>query len=240
MFIVNLQINMLPSIDERLKCAASMVDLGARLADIGSDHAYLPIYLCAEGKINEAVASDINAGPVASAEKNIKEYGMSDKIVAVRADGLCGIDEFSPDCVTVLGMGGELIISILASAEWIKSRRVSLILQPMTHAELLYKFLLNNGFSIEDEKICRTDKRDDRIYRLVKSRYTGIFSDCSDVEALIGRANIKRLADENTETDRAYVKKIINIYRARIRGKESSGRMAQRERDIVSELESLI
>lgn len=217
-----------------------MVDPGVRLADVGSDHAYLPIYLCAKGITPQAIASDINAGPVESAVNHINEYGMADKVHAVRADGLCGIDEFYPDCITVLGMGGELIVSILDCAGWIKLRKVSLVLQPMTHAELLYKFLLNNGFSIEDEKICRTGERDDRIYRLIKARYTGNFGTCGDSEALIGKINIERLKKEHADTDKAYVQRIISVYLTRIKGKENSGLDTARERKIVSELDSLL
>ena len=96
-----------------------MVPRGARLADIGSDHAYLPIALCLENKIGAALASDINEGPVAAAVANIQKNGLGDRILAVRADGLDKTKEFAPDCITVLGMGGELIVSILSKAPWI-------------------------------------------------------------------------------------------------------------------------
>ena len=88
-------------LDIRLRTAADMVPRGARLADIGSDHAYHPIALCLENKIDCALASDINEGPVSAAVANIHKNGLSDKIVAVRADGLDKTKGFSPDCITI-------------------------------------------------------------------------------------------------------------------------------------------
>ena len=93
-------------LDTRLRAAANMVPQGARLADIGSDHAYLPIALCLENKIKYARASDINEGPVAAAVANIHKNGLAHRIEAVRADGLDKTKDFSPDCITILGMGG--------------------------------------------------------------------------------------------------------------------------------------
>ena len=110
-------------LDVRLRAAANMVPCGARLADIGSDHAYLPIALCLENKIKCALASDINEGPVAAAVSNIKKNCLDDKIKAIRADGLSKAQEFAPDCITVLGMGGELIVRILSAAEWIREEK---------------------------------------------------------------------------------------------------------------------
>ena len=83
-------------LDTRLRAAANMVPQGARLADIGSDHAYLPIALCLENKIKYALASDINEGPVAAAVANIHKNGLAHRIEAVRADGLDKTKDFSP------------------------------------------------------------------------------------------------------------------------------------------------
>ena len=127
-------------LDKRLRAAADMVPAGARLADIGSDHAYLPIALCLENRIEYALASDINEGPVKAAMANIAKNGLEERIRAVRADGLDETEPFAPDCITVLGMGGELIVSILSRAEWIRDGRITLVLQPMTHPEILAKY----------------------------------------------------------------------------------------------------
>jgi tRNA (adenine22-N1)-methyltransferase len=145
-------------LDVRLGAAAALVPIGARLADIGSDHAYLPIALCLENKIECALASDINEGPVAAAVANIRKNGLGDRIMAVRADGLDKTLDFAPDCITVLGMGGELIVSILDKAPWVKNENITLVLQPMTHPEILRRSLLQNGYSIIDERLAREEK----------------------------------------------------------------------------------
>ena len=219
-------------LDTRLRAAADMVPKGARLADIGSDHAYLPIALCLENKIEYALASDINEGPVAAAVANISKNRLGNRILAVRADGLDKTREFSPDCITILGMGGELIVSILDKAEWVKDDGITLVLQPMTHPEILAKYLAEQGFSVNDEIIVRDGGRDDRIYRIICAKFDGKARKLSEGEALVGRINIDR-GDAITE---AYIKKNIRILETRIAGKTGAGTDAESEKAIVSEL----
>ena len=137
------------TLSPRLYAASELVRDGAFVSDVGTDHAYLPIALCLSGKIRGAVASDINKGPIEKARENIEKYGLSTKISTVHTAGLDGIEPFSPDDVLVLGMGGELIASIIADAPWVASKDINLCLQPMTHAEDLRRFLIENGFEID-------------------------------------------------------------------------------------------
>ena len=122
--------------DKRLCAAADLVRQGAVFADIGTDHGKLPIYLAKVGKIKRAVASDINEMPLAKAVSNIKKYGFEDVIDTYLTDGLKGIEKFSPDCVVIAGMGGELIEQILSNSTLDKNN-VKFILQPMTKEESL-------------------------------------------------------------------------------------------------------
>ena len=115
-----------PKLSPRLLAAAGFVRSGAFVADVGTDHAYLPIYLCAEGKIKGAVASDINEGPVARAMINVAGYRLGRKIQVLRADGLSGLDAYSPTDILICGMGGELIAEIVKSAEWTKNKKIRL------------------------------------------------------------------------------------------------------------------
>jgi tRNA (adenine22-N1)-methyltransferase len=209
-----------------------MVPAGARLADIGSDHAYLPIALCLENKIQYALASDINEGPVAAAVANIQKNGLSDRIVAVKADGLDKAISFAPDCISVLGMGGELIVSILDKADWVRNERITLVLQPMTHPEILSNYLAEQGFAIIDETIVRDGMRDDRIYRIISAKFDGKTRNITDGEALIGKINVLR-GDEITQ---AYIKKNIRILETRIVGKSGVGADAEAEKALVAEL----
>ena len=213
-----------------------MVPRGARLADIGSDHAYLPIALCLENKIESALASDINEGPVAAAVANITKNGLGDRIMAVRADGLDKTWDFAPDCITILGMGGELIVSILDKAEWVRNEGITLVLQPMTHPEILAKYLAARGFGIVDEIIVRDGMRDDRIYRIISAKFDGIYRRLTEGEALVGRINVER-GDEITA---AYIKKNIRVLETRITGKTSVGADAESEKALVRELKGFL
>lgn len=219
-------------LDIRLRTAADMVPNNARLADIGSDHAYLPIALCMENKIDCALASDINEGPVAAAVANIHKNRLDDRIKAVKADGLGAAKSFEPDCVTVLGMGGELIVSILDKAEWIKDGKITLVLQPMTHPEILAKYLCLQGFSIIDEKIVCDGGRDDRIYRIICARFDGVVRDIGEVDALVGRINLER----GDGVTLSYIGKLIRVLETRVKGKLRAGMNAETEKTILDEL----
>ena len=223
-------------LDIRLRAAADMVPKGARLADIGSDHAYLPIALCLENKIEYALASDINEGPVQAAVANIHKNRLGDRIVAVRADGLDKTRDFDPDCITILGMGGELIVSILDKADWVKDENITLVLQPMTHPEILAKYLAKEGFGVIDERIVRDGTRDDRIYRIISAKFDGKSRNITDGEALVGRINI----DRGDEITAAYINRNIRVLETRISGKASVGADAESEKALVSELGSFL
>ena len=213
-----------------------MIPRGARLADIGSDHAYLPIALCLENKIEYARASDVNEGPVSAAISNVKKNGLGERIEVTRADGLDGAESFAPDCVAVLGMGGELIVSILDKAKWIKNGKITLVLQPMTHAEILARYLAGQGFEIIDERIVCDGGRDDRIYRVIKASYSGESYELSELEALIGRINL----DRGDSVTRALVEKNIRTLEARINGKAVSGANAEYEKDLTEKMKSYL
>lgn len=223
-------------LDTRLGAAAKMVDRGARLADIGSDHAYLPIALCLEGKIEYALASDINEGPVTSARANIAKNGLSGKIEAIRADGLDKARDFAPDCITVLGMGGELIASILERAEWVRDEKITLVLQPMTHAEILARYLAENGFAVIDEAIVSVGERDDRIYRLMKARFDGATRSIDKAEALVGRINLER----GDGVTKRYISRIIAVLKTKMAGKEKAALDTSEERSLITELEKYL
>lgn len=224
------------NLDKRLRAAAELVLRGARLADIGSDHAYLPIALCLENIIEYALASDINEGPVAAAVANIHKNELSDRVSAIRADGLGGARNFAPDCITVLGMGGELIVSILDAAPWIMNPDMTLILQPMTHGEILAKYLAKQGFCTDEERIVRDGSRDDRIYRIIRAHFDGQTRILSDSEALIGRYNL----DRGDKITRAYIEKNIRVLETRMRGKMMSDADVSYESSVLSELKKYL
>lgn len=182
----------------RLMTAVPYVRGGRLLADIGTDHAYLPIYLCEQGRLAPvaakngetlcAIAADINKGPVERAEQHIAAAGLTGAIRAVQTDGLSGLDVYDPDDIIVFGMGGELITAILSACPWVSSAGKRLILQPMTHAEKLRAHLLSAGFAIIGETLSREG---DRIYQTLCAEPVGegaIPPALSLAEAAVGQA----------------------------------------------------
>lgn len=139
----------------RLAMAAGMVPWGARLADIGTDHAYLPAALVLSGRIPCAIAADLRSGPLERAEKTVKEFNLTDKIQLRLCDGLRGIRPHETDAVVIAGMGGETIAAILGAAPWLRAGDVPLILQPMSSMYDLRRWLGEHGFRIEREELCR-------------------------------------------------------------------------------------
>ena len=221
-----------PKLSPRLLAAAKFVRSGAFVADVGSDHAYLPIYLCTEGRIRGAVASDINEGPVTRAMINVASYHLGRKITVLRTDGLSGIDEYSPSDILICGMGGELIAEIIRSAPWTKNKKIRLILQPMTQADKLRAYLAENGFSIVDEVIVK----DDKIYQLICAEYTGSTTTFSPVELIFGRCNISR----GGELLREYATYVRGVFLTRKNGKLRSGADVSEERLIIDEIDKLL
>ena len=103
----------------RLDAIARQVPQGARLADIGTDHGYLPVWLLMRGTIERAIAADLREGPLGRARKTARQYGQSEKISFRLCDGLTDIDPDEVDVITIAGMGGETIATILEAAPWI-------------------------------------------------------------------------------------------------------------------------
>lgn len=137
----------------RLAAIAAQVPQGARLADVGTDHAYLPVSLLLEGRITRAVASDVNEGPLQRGRETARLYGVEEAITFRCCDGLAGIDPSMADTVAICGMGGELIARILGAAPW--TREALLLLQPMSSQPELRRWLLDNGYVIRREVIRR-------------------------------------------------------------------------------------
>ena len=137
----------------RLRCIAEAVPDGARLADVGTDHAYLPVWLLREGRIPYAIASDINRGPLERARRTAETYGVAARMDFRLCPGLEGLAPGEAEAVVVAGMGAETIVSILSAAPWLRESGVVLLLQPMTKAETLRRWLTENGFCIESERL---------------------------------------------------------------------------------------
>jgi len=142
----------------RLRSIAEKVPQGARLADIGTDHAYLPVWLLLNRQIEKAIAADLRKGPLERAQATARQYGQSGKISFRLCNGLSDIQPNEVDTVVIAGMGGETIAAILESAPWTRQNKL-LLLQPMTGAPQLRQWLQTQGYIISDEIIVREGKR---------------------------------------------------------------------------------
>lgn len=141
-------------ISKRLKKIADFVPNGSRLLDVGSDHAYLPIFLLQENKIQQAIAGEVAIGPFHSAVKNVENYGLSDRIQVRLADGLAAFsEEDGIDVITIAGMGGRLIREILSKEKEKLSSMKRIILQPNNRENELREWLSQNNFKIVAEDI---------------------------------------------------------------------------------------
>ncbi len=167
----------------RLEAAASLVRPGATAADVGTDHAYLPIYLVGAGIAHSAVASDINEGPLQRADANVRRFGMEGKIALRLTPGLAGIEAFSPTDILICGMGGELIASILEAAPFTRDPQIRLILQPMTSARELRVWLAEQGFAITEERFAAEKEK---LYVVMAATYTGIPYVLSEADSYAG------------------------------------------------------
>ena len=140
----------------RLRALADWVEPGCRcLADIGTDHGYIPAALLLEGRTGRAVASDIAKAPLDRARATVRECGLTGRVAFRLCDGLSGICPGEVDAVAIAGMGGETIAAILSAAPWVRTGDVPLILQPMSSFPDLRGWLQGNGFAIQEERLAR-------------------------------------------------------------------------------------
>lgn len=171
------------SLSLRLKTIASLVPRGTRVCDVGTDHARLPIYLIKQGIATAVIATDLNEKPLQNAQKNLEDSGASG--ISLRlCDGLSGVKKGEADTVIVAGIGGEVISGILKRCEWIKSKSVTLILQPTTSPEVLRKFLIKNGFELLSETPVFENKK---IYSVIKACFYGQTNPCPEHFYYIGK-----------------------------------------------------
>lgn len=138
-------------LSKRLASIAAMVDEKSRLADIGTDHGYLPIWLVEEGIVPSAIAMDINEGPLFRAKTHVKEHGLEEKIVLRRSDGLEALLPGEADTAVIAGMGGLLTIRILENGRRTALSLKSLVLSPQSELREVRRYLLKNGFFIDAE-----------------------------------------------------------------------------------------
>lgn len=202
----------LPKLSPRLSAVASFARQGKRIADIGTDHAFVPVYLTLAGISLSAIAADVKTGPLLKAEQTIKKYKAENKVKTLLSDGLENIDEASADDIIIAGMGGETIIAILKACSFLHTGDRRLILQPMTDIPELRGFLYENGFIIEQELIAKEGKK---LYVIMLCK-SGKAEMPSLADICFG--NFKKIG----ENERLYLEKLIKEYEKTLFGLNES------------------
>lgn len=212
----------------RLRSAAALVRQDAVFADVGTDHAYLPIFLLTEGLVRFSYCTDINEGPLASARRNAEAAGLLSKTEFLLTDGAVALSGKGICDLAICGMGGELIAEIIERAEWTRERGVNLILGPMSKQAHLRKYLYSRGYTVLKEAYT-TDAG--KHYVTLLATYVGECREISDTEGELGLLSDGR---ELSTAAREYLLGKARSYEKSVRGKGISGADAGGEREVLA------
>lgn len=174
-------------LSERLLAVAGLVTPGLRLADVGTDHGYIPLWLTEQGVIPGAIALDINRGPLERARENIKRHGLEEKIETRLSDGVAALRPGEAESVVIAGMGGSLVIKILEEGTEVLRTVKELVLQPQSDIDRVRRYLYESGYQITKEKMILEDGK----YYPMMYAVHGIAEKLSDIEYLYGPCLLK-------------------------------------------------
>ena len=207
-------------LDNRLQLCAAYVRRGMRVADIGTDHAYLPVWLCRNGICPSAIAADVKPEPLARGKMTIAAAHMQDRVQARLSDGLQAIGEDETDDIVMAGMGGELMAHIIGACPYAKNPQKHFVLQPMTKSEVLLRWLCDNGFAVQAQDCCVAGGK---CYTVLSVVYTGQTAAADDLFPYTGR-----LRPYENETHRRFVQGHIDRLRKQAMGDARYGVLADR------------
>lgn len=213
------------TLDSRLSLCASFVRQDSKLADIGTDHAYLPVWLCQNGVCKSAVAADINPEPLSRGQLTIAQAGLEDKVKTRLSDGLKSISADEADDIVIAGMGGELIAKIILDCEYSRDKSKRFILQPMTKSELLIERLCQNGFEILSQDCCVASNK---CYTVLLVQYSGEKRAYSEVYPYICE-----LKPKENETHLRFIKAHIQRLLKKANGDASFAVLAEKLKESI-------
>ncbi len=175
-------------LNSRLHACADLIRPGAHVCDVGTDHAQLAVYLLEQGIAADVIASDIGEGPLQAAARTIKAHGLTGRICTILSDGLQSIPPEGLTDIVIAGMGGETMIHILENAPFpLEGKR--LILQPMTKARELRRWLFCEGFSITAETCVRDDRY---LYAVMCAEFTGDRREPDAAAQILGAMDLRQ------------------------------------------------
>lgn len=166
--INRLKINKMVHLSERLLGVYSLITPGLSVADIGTDHGYLPIYLIKNGKASKVIASDVNKGPLEKARENIEQYELNNEIELRLSDGLKMYEPGEAQAIVMAGMGGNLIIDIISNSLDVCNGACEMILQPQSDVCRVRHFLHKNGFRIISENMVKDENKFYPMMKVIK------------------------------------------------------------------------
>ncbi len=178
-------------ITNRLRTVAEMIGETEILCDIGCDHGYLPIYLIKQQKIKYAYACDLRDGPLQTAAKNIAAFHMKDVVKTVKSDGLKELSDKKINVISICGMGGRLIAKILENDLKIAHQADYMVLQPQSEIPVLRRFLAENGFYIQEERVALEDRR----FYIMMRVFSGDELYCDEMSYILGQQLLVRKDD---------------------------------------------
>ncbi len=218
-------------LSKRLQTIADFVKKNSVVADIGTDHAHIPIYLIKNNIIDKAYACDINKGPLEKAKENIENFGVSENIVLRLSNGLDKMSSKEVDTIIIAGMGGELIIDILNRGKAFFDKKNTFILSPHTKTDEVRDYLIRKGFKILKEDMCIEEGK---FYTVMEVRYTENKLMYSEAELLYGKFLIENkhpvLLEFLKKEEEKYISILSNIGLNEDRKKELRHRL-----DIIKE-----
>lgn len=200
--------------DERMKLIYGKVREGVTVCDVGTDHAIIPIELLLSGKAERCVLTDISAPSLEKGVKNAGNAGVGGKISAYCANGTLGVPLDGQMDFIIAGMGGELISQILDQDERLRNPGYGFVLQPMSKAEELRRYLAENGFLVKNETKVESGGR---VYAVICCSYDGAVRTISEKELFLGYG-----FDAKRSLDRIYAEKVLASFRVRLKGLESA------------------
>lgn len=215
-------------LDSRLMAIANLVRENKIFADIGTDHAYLPVYLVEKGITKKAVAADLRVGPLENAKDAVVSYGFTEQIELRLSDGLDNFKENEVEEIAVAGMGGLLISQFIERTQWLKNEDIHLILQPMTHIEELRKTLFDNGFVIEEEVVAEDG---DKLYIIMSVYFYNGPTAYTDLDLIVGK-----LPYNNDNLSKKYLAKIYNKYNKKLIALKNADKECAELEELVGEL----
>ena len=169
----------------RLEALAKLVPQSGCVADVGTDHGYIPVWLAQNGHRGALYATDIKKAPLEHARRTAEEYGQAGAIEFFLCDGLSALSEIAIETVIIAGMGGENIAAILEAAPWVRENSCFLVLQPMSKSAYLRSWLFENGYKVLSEQLAD----DGGIYEILTAR-VGKDLPYSPAELLIGHRQL--------------------------------------------------